>query len=124
MASGKQGVLASSTVQDSTRGPKVGGYTINLDDIDKIGVSAIKNALELDDYIFIDEIAPMELKSKAFPRAVWSAMESQKPVIAIIHQRSRHPFILKVKNREDVMVFNLTIQNRDSILEEILRSLE
>jgi nucleoside-triphosphatase len=123
IASGKQGVLASSTVQDSTRGPKVGRYTINLDDIDKIGVFAIKNALKADDYIFIDEIAPMELKSKEFPRTVWDALESQKPVIAVIHQRSQHPFILKVKKREDVMVFNITIQNRNSIMEEILKIL-
>nr|WP_243687447.1 nucleoside-triphosphatase [Methanobacterium formicicum] len=41
-----------------------------------------------------------------------------------MHQRSRHPFILKVKNREDVVIFNLTVENRNQVLEEILGLLE
>jgi nucleoside-triphosphatase len=65
----------------------------------------------------------MELKSTEFPDAVWKVMESQKPVIAVIHQHSRHPFILKVKNRDDVKIFNLTTQNRNIILQEILKLL-
>lgn len=124
IASGNRGLLASIHIHGSTQGLKVGKYTVNLNDIEKIGILAIKNAVEKADYIFIDEIAPMELKSTNFPRAVWNAMNSPKTVIAVIHQSSRHPFILKVKNREDVMIFNLTLQNRDSITEKVLISLE
>lgn len=124
LASGNRGVLAIIHIHESIQGLKVGKYNVNLNDIEKIGIPAINNAVEESDYIFIDEIAPMELKSNDFPKAVWNAMNSQKTVIAVIHQRSRHPFILKVKNREDVMIFNLTLQNRDSITKKILESLE
>lgn len=123
IASGRKGVLSSIRLHGHTQGPKVGKYTVNLDDIIKIGITAIENAIGTFDYIFIDEIAPMELKSADFPKAVWRAMDSQKPVIAVIHQHSRHPFILKVKNREDVKILNITLENRDSITEKILESL-
>lgn len=121
ISSGLKGVLASV---HNTTGPMVGKYTVNINDIMEIGVPALENALETADYIFIDEIAPMELKSRSFSRTVWEVMESKKPVIAVIHQRSQHPFILKVKNREDVVIFNLTVENRESITEKILKSLQ
>ncbi len=118
MASRRKGILASI---HNTKGPSVGRYRINIDEINDVGVLALKNALKTSDYIFIDEIAPMELASRSFSKAVWEVMESQKPVIAVIQQRSQLPFILKVKNREDVMIFNITLQNRNSITNEILR---
>lgn len=120
IASGRKGILARIY---NTTGPIVGKYKVNLNDIHEIGIPALKNALETADYIFIDEIAPMELKSHSFSQVIWEVMESQKPVIAVIHQRSNHPFILKVKNREDVINFNVTIQNRDYMPEKILKIL-
>lgn len=121
ITSRRKGILAST---HNTKGPTVGKYRVNLDDIKDIGVFALKNALKTSDYIFIDEIAPMELASSSFSQAVWEVMESKKPVIAVIHQRSNHPFILKVKNREDVQIFNLKRENRDNLLEKILELLK
>ncbi len=121
IASGRKGILAS--VQGD-KGPTIGKYRVNLEDIREIGVLSLEKALETSDYIFIDEIAPMELKSSSFSPVVWEVLESKKPVVAVIHQRSRHPFILKVKNREDVVIFNLTVENRNQVLEEILGLLE
>ncbi|MCC7564406.1 MAG: NTPase [Methanobacterium sp.] len=121
LSSGLTGVLASIY---NNNGPKIGKYGVNVDDIREIGIKALKNALKTADYIFIDEIGPMELKSTSFSQTVWEVMESQKPVIAVIHQRSRNSFILKVKNRKDALIFNLTMQNRDSLTEEILDSIK
>lgn len=115
IATGNKGVLASI----NGRGPLVGKYHVNLDDLENIGISAIENALEIAEYIFIDEIAPMELKSRSFSNAVWQALESQKPVIAVIHKLSNHPFILNVKNRDDVNIFNISTKNSVSVKEAI-----
>jgi len=120
IASRQKGLLAST---HNIKCPSVGKYRVNLDDIDKIGVLALRNALKTSDYIFIDEIAPMELTSSSFSQTVWEVMESKKIVVAIIHQRSKHPFILKVKNREDVMIFDISLKNRDSLTDEILQSI-
>jgi nucleoside-triphosphatase len=115
----RRGTLASLRGE----GPSVGKYKVNLKDLESIGISALKSALKRADYIFIDEIAPMELKSSSFSQAVWKALENHKTVIAVVHQRSRHPFILKVKNRDDVMLLDLSSQNRNSIREKILEVL-
>jgi nucleoside-triphosphatase len=119
VATEREGVLASV----NSSGPIIGKYHVNLDDLEEVGVSAINNALRMADYIFIDEIAPMELMSTSFTNAVWQTLESQKPVVAAIHKRSRHPFILKLKNRGDVLIFSLSTQNRDSVRESILEIL-
>jgi len=119
IATGRDGLLASV----NSSGPTVGKYHVNLDDLEEVGVSALKNAIEMEDYIFIDEIAPMELMSTSFSHAVWRALENQKPVVAVIHLRFRHQFIRKVKNRNDVLIFNLSTQDGDSVMESILELL-
>jgi nucleoside-triphosphatase len=65
----------------------------------------------------------MELKSNKFSKAVESALDSDKTVIAVIHQRSRHRFILDVKNRDDVTLFEVSRDNRESLDAEILQTL-
>jgi nucleoside-triphosphatase len=61
----------------NTSGPTVGKYHVNLDDLESLGVSALKNALKMADYIFIDEIAPMELMSTAFSNVVGRLWKTQ-----------------------------------------------
>jgi nucleoside-triphosphatase len=62
----KKGILSHI----NCTGPRVSKYKVNLKDLNEIGVSAIKKAVKKADYIFIDEIAPMELYSEEFIRAV------------------------------------------------------
>lgn len=116
IASGRKGTLSSVHIN----GPSVGKYHVNLEDLEDIGILALSDALKTADYIFIDEIAPMELKSPLFSKIVWKTMESDKTVLAVIHQRSQDPFILKVKNRDDVVIFNLSSHNRDDVFKKIL----
>lgn len=118
ISSGHKGILSSIHIS----GPTVGKYHVNIVDLENIGISALSNALRYADYIFIDEIAPMELKSQLFSEAVWETMESDKTVFAVIHERSQDPFILKVKNRDDVVIFTLSRQNKDYILEKIVEN--
>lgn len=101
-------------------GPHVGKYRVNLNDLNEIGVSAIRYAIEEADYIFIDEIAPMELYSEEFINAVRNAFDCEKPVLAVIHKKSNHPFILEIKNRDDVLIFEISPENRDLIYNKIL----
>lgn len=113
---GKSGVLASITCEE----PRVSKYGVNLKDIDQIGVRAIEKSLDKADFIFIDEIAPMELKSLKFRKAVEKAIEVEKPVIAVIHQKSRDELILKLKNSGLSMIFEVSFRNRDFLDQEIL----
>ncbi len=120
ISSGKEGVLATV----GGEGPSVGRYGVNLEDLDRIGIPALERAVSEADFIFIDEIAPMELQSTKFSEMVEAALDSEKPVIGVIHKRSRHPFILKVKNRSDVTLIEVSTENRDFLHEDILEILK
>ncbi|MEN4018149.1 MAG: NTPase [Methanobacterium sp.] len=120
LANKRKGILSHI----KCKGPKVGKYKVNLKDLNEIGVPAIENALKRSDYVMVDEIAPMELHSKEFQKAVEKAFDDEKPVLAVIHRKSTHPFISGIKIRDDLLEFEVTLENRDLLHKEILNILE
>ncbi|MDW7725892.1 MAG: NTPase [Candidatus Methanoperedens sp.] len=117
ITTGKKGILAS---KEGT-GPGVGRYHVNLGDLDNIGVAAIRNALD-SELIIIDEIAPMELKSGEFVRAVEEALDSGKSMLAVLHRKSNHPLAERI--RQEFNVFTVTQENRDRLVSEIVEKLK
>lgn len=115
------GVLASVDARD---GPHVGRYTVNIDDLEKVGAESIRRAIDKADVVIIDELGPMELHSGFFIESVAAALDSGKHVIGTIHKRATHPLIQKVKSNPRVQIVLVTDQNRDSlptrIVEEIM----
>ena len=108
---GEKGILAH--MQSHQRGPKVGKYTVNLTDLDAIDANSITTALAQAELIIIDEIGPMELKSTRFIDAVESALESDKPLMFSVHQRSRHELVQRIKNTFEIL--EVTEANRDEL---------
>ena len=117
IATGDEGVLAKIGI----RGPMVSKYGVNLNDLRRVGVGAIKRAMMESDLIIIDEIGKMELFSEEFKQAVVEALNSEKPVVATIGKLLRDPFVKEILSRKDVLLFEITVRNRDEILYEISR---
>jgi len=63
VATGRRGILAHIELKS---GPRLGRYRVNLKDIEEIAVPAIAEAWQHKDLVVIDELAPMELKSREF----------------------------------------------------------
>lgn len=101
------------------KGPKVSKYRVNVPNVDEMSKKSIQRALKEADLIVIDEIAPMEIYSKEFQKHVKKALDSQKPVLAVIHQRSQSGFIGEIKNRSDAQLFQVTQENRAKLHEEL-----
>lgn len=116
----QEGVLAHVDIKG---GLKVGRYTVNLEDLENVGVASIIRALKEDDLLLIDEIGKMELLSGHFMEVVQMALDSEKPLVATIGVDGP-PFAEELKGRTDVHLLTLTKSNRDEILEETLRHLE
>ncbi len=112
IASGKQGILAHK----HAAGPRVGSYHVNIEDLNRIGVAAIKNAMSTD-LIVIDEIAPMEFKSPEFIRAVGEALDSDKGMLVVLHQKSGHPVAQRI--RREFLVYTVTPENREEVVLEV-----
>ena len=116
---GRSGTLA----RKGGRGPhRVGKYVVETADLEEIGVRAILEAVAAGKIIIIDEIARMELFSDAFKEAVTQALHSECTVIATIQQRE-DPFLNSIRLRPDVRIASLTVENRDSLAEQIIATL-
>lgn len=102
------------------RGPRIGRYRVNLEDLDSIGADAIANATQKADVVAIDEIGPMELHSRHFRSAVKKAYESKKLVIGTVHWKAKDRLIEEIKSRDDAEIYNATYENRGNLHEIII----
>ncbi len=118
--SGSRGWLAHV---DQRRGPQVGKYRVNMEDLDRIGAKAIADAVEKCHVIAIDEIGPMELFSEKFKEAARKALDSRKPVLAVVHWKAADELIGEAKSREDSETVTITQENRDKLPETIAQSI-
>jgi nucleoside-triphosphatase len=116
LTNSQHGILAHV---NQKRGPKVGKYRVNLDDLCNIGVQTIRKALIKCDLIAIDEIGPMELFSEEFKEAVGEVLKSRKPVLAVVHNRANDEIISKFKSRADAETIVVTVENRKELAQEI-----
>jgi len=116
---GEEGLLSRIDIKSKF---KVGKYSVNIPDIDRIGVDSIIHALHNDeiDIIVIDEIAKMELFSENFKNAVLYALDSSKTVVGVIQDKNIG-FLNRIRERKDVKIICITYQNRDEIAEDIIK---
>jgi len=116
---GEKGWLAHI---NQPNGPQVSKYKVNQEDLDSIGVRAIQTALRDADVVVIDEVGPMELFSQAFKQAVMDAMSRGKLILGVIHQSTRDPIIESIKNQDDTLIVTVTIDNRSSLHNILIRN--
>ena len=112
LGSSGRGVLAHT---NQKTGPQIGKYRVNIEDLNRVGVHSITEAIEKRDIIVIDEIGPMELFSGEFKDATQKALDSNKVVIAVIHYKAGARLIASAKNRQDAEIFEVTLENRDRL---------
>jgi nucleoside-triphosphatase len=116
---GQEGILAHVNVRSRYR---VSRYGVDVADLERVGVTAIQQAIVVSDYVVIDEIGKMELFSAAFKEAVLVAVESDKLVLGTIMLRS-HPWADAVKSHPQVKLVKITEANRDAAVQLVLDSL-
>jgi nucleoside-triphosphatase len=114
---GEKRILAST---EFPGGPSVGRYRVSLENLEAVGIPALDRSLAERRVIIIDEIGKMELKSGAFRAIIIRALDSELPVVATIGI-SNTPFLQKIKRREDVLLVEVTAENRDELEQEVLR---
>jgi nucleoside-triphosphatase len=125
VASGRKGVLASTKLNI---GPRLGKYRVNLVDLAEIGAKSLLDAIDFCDLIICDEIGPMELFSPDFRHAIKVIIESEKPVVGVVHKHLNDPLIQELKSKSFVKIIEVTIENRGKLptvlAEEILSKMK
>ena len=117
---GKQAILAHV---DITSRHRVGKYGVDIDNLDKVGVAALHQAIKESGLIVIDEIGKMELFSPHFRETVLQAVNSGRKVLGTI-MLSLHPFADEIKRHPAVKTVEVSSANRSQVLKEVTRWLE
>lgn len=100
--------------------PRLGRYIINLPALETLAVPAIRQAIGQGGWAVVDEIGPMEIYSDSFRQAVVDVLDSQTNLLGTIVRRST-PFSDQIKARSETILFEVTPQNRNTLLEHILQ---
>jgi len=116
---GAEGTLAHVDI----RGPRrVGKYGVDVAGFEK-SVAGILDIEQSGAELFvIDEIGKMECFSEKFVSAIHRLFASDRSVLATVAQKGAG-LISEVKNHPAAKLFNLTHQNRDETIAEILQIL-
>ncbi len=116
LSSSEEGILAHVNTKSNIR---VGKYGVDLKDFERIAIPEMGKDAEL---IIIDEIGKMELFSKKFKEQLLNCIEKGN-VIATITKKGGGIFVENIKNREDVELIELTKDNRNLMVDEILKKI-
>jgi len=98
---------------------QVSKYKVDTDALNRVGISALRRALEGSDLVVIDEIGKMELLSPQFREAVMEAINSGKKVLGTI-MLNTHPFADEIKRHPEVETLLVTRDNRTQVMGKVL----
>ncbi len=112
---GQTGLMAHRNLVSPFR---IGSYGVDITCLDTFGVTAVYTALERKKLIVIDEIGPMELFSEQFKQAVLDILASSLPILGTIALRP-HPWLDMIKQHRRVLLYELTVDNRDQIVRTV-----
>ncbi len=114
---GRKGYLAHQDIKSDFH---IRRYGISIENIENIAVPSI--APVKNNIIILDEIGKMECFSGAFKQAAANVLDSPNIVIGTI-TFGGDDFIREVKKREDIEINEVTMDNRDSLPDLILRKI-
>jgi len=117
---GRSAILAHVDIRSPYR---VSKYGVDIDSLDRVGVSALHQAAKECYLIVIDESGKMELFSANFRETVLQILDSGKRVLGTI-MFNPNPWADVIKHRPQVNLITVTRDNHQRVLEELLLWLE
>jgi nucleoside-triphosphatase len=111
---GRSGVLSHVNIKSPHR---VGKYGVDVESFD-LFITGFEFESESNNMVIIDEIGKMECCSRVFQTIIGDILDSDKLLLATIALKGGG-LIEKIKNRNDVTIFTLSVQNRKTMLSEI-----
>jgi nucleoside-triphosphatase len=97
---------------------RVSKYGVDIDNLDKIGVSTLTQAIRECDLVVVDEIGKMELFSPRFRETVQGIISSGKKLLGTI-MLSPNPHADAIKRQPQVNLITVTRANHEPVLEEL-----
>ncbi|ALC43793.1 CG10581, partial [Drosophila busckii] len=114
---GTRGILAREQTTDNVRRPKVGKYSVYVQDFEQLALPLLKSA----PLLVIDEIGKMELLSQRFEAAVNELLQKEQFMLATIPSQTRQPIALveRLKKAPHAVIYEVTNANRNALVNAI-----
>lgn len=109
IVSGEEGIIAHRSNDDRLR---VLGLGLDLAELERVAIPALRRAKEESEVIVIDEIGKFTVESEAYVAAVREVLEVDKPTLLTLHKKSRHPLLQDIRRRDDGRILEVTPVNR------------
>ena len=120
---GHEAILAHT---DFNKRFQVGKYGVDVESLERVGVSALRKAAEQCDLVVVDEIGKMELFSADFREAVLEIIGGGKRVLGTIMLHA-NPWADAIKRQPQVILVTVTRASYQQVLEDLrdwLRDIE
>ncbi|TCK06435.1 NTPase [Phorcysia thermohydrogeniphila] len=119
---GEEELLASVDFNSPFR---VGRYRVNVEGFEETVVPFLERALtETEKVLIVDEVGKMELLSQKFVKLVEKLLNSENRALLTIPVKDVHPIIRRIRSFKGSVVISLTVENRDSVPDKVLKLLE
>jgi nucleoside-triphosphatase len=112
---GQEAVLAHVSISSRYR---VSKYGVDVDSLDRVGVSALIQAARQRDIVVVDEIGKMELFSVNFREAILAIIGSGKKVLGTI-MLAPNPWADAIKRQPQVNLVEVTRTNYHRLLDDV-----
>lgn len=119
---GEEATMAHVTLKGSGQ-PRVGRYGVDVEAIARTGVTALRRAMQKGQIVIVDEIGKMELFCGPFREAVLEAIGGPCTVIATAMAKP-NPWVDALKSLPAVTVWEVTAENRDRLIGQVMRWIE
>jgi nucleoside-triphosphatase THEP1 len=93
----------------------VSKYGVDLEELERVGVPALRRAMERGHVVVVDEIGKMQLYSRLFRQTVLEAVRDGHSLLGTI-TRGRNPYADQIKAHQNVQLVTLTESNRQQVL--------
>ena len=120
---GQRATLAHA---DFAKRYRVGKYGVDIESLERVGVSALNRAVRVCNLVVVDEIGKMELLSDNFREAVTKIVGSGKRVLGTI-MLNPNPWADAIKRQPQVKLVTVARDNYQQVLDDLrgwLRAIE
>lgn len=93
----------------------VSKYGVDVSELERVGVAAMRRALEREQVMVIDEIGRMQLFSRPFRQIIFDALRAGHPLLGTI-MAGRNPYAERIRVHPQVKMFTLTPDNHQQVL--------
>ncbi len=114
---GQEAVLAHTNFASQYR---VSRYGVDIESLERVGVSALKQAAAERDLVVVDEIGKMELFSASFRETVLQIIGGGKRMLGTI-MLNPNPWADAIKRQPRVNVVEVTRANYEKVLDDLCR---